>query len=266
MYRVNSSSSLGAGATPGSSSQPNQPGSSTGHTVFYPNRGDIIPKQSPHPHFYPNGQPRHAQMGPSPDHMMGGMNEMPQGRFALPMQGQPQMHPAGMPVMMDRRYSNTPSIDDRPFMPMSAHATPLIGTSPLMEETPMPHMSTVVSPTDEMRQHHHQLLAHAGQRQRPMLQPRHSLPVAPVPPRPLLSRHSSLQVPAGARSASPHLMPVGDVFDADSTNSPVQRPSSSLGLAMSMGHVDAQAAHYQQQEDMVSCPPFTLQIREAVTD
>ena len=261
MQRPRSSTGAGFDSTPPMSASSSMSNASTAQSVFYPNMSSNGQYQLHHQHqqFHPL-----SRVSPNP----GVYHEVPQGRFAFPGQ-----------AMNDRRYSmsGSPNPDDAGlFMPMSssAHATPLHHdmTSPSMGG----QMSlgyppyTVVSPTDEMRQHQHNLQVHAQQiqqiaqqRARPGLMPRHSMPGPPpqfaqLGSRPPIQRHMSLhtQGQQPARSASPHLSAVGDVFDANPSGSPVRRPNSSLGLPLAQ--MQEHPTQYDPMLEFVSHKRFPL--------
>jgi hypothetical protein len=230
--------------------------SSTAQSVFYPqpHNGHYLHPVPPQ-HYVQQGQMR------APGGMM--FHETPQGRVAIPMHGGSQV------VMMNhnqRRYTPSPNpTDDGMFEPMDEGAQLMfdsISPSHGYAQLPGHHQ---ISPTDEIRMHHHQpnhghhqisptdemrIQQHhyhqMAQRGRPPLAQRHSIQFPQQMQRPVMQRQMSLQVPQ-ARSASPHI-PHGDVFDAPGNGSPVRRPNSSLG------HNVMPAPMPEPMHDMVSIP------------
>lgn len=270
MQRPHSSAENGFDSTPPMSASSSMSNASTAHSVFYHTMPNVDAGGGQYLHHPNGGQSYHPQLRVSPNPNQGGavFHEVPQGRIAY------SGHPS---AVSDRRYSmsGSPHHDDGPFMPMSSstYATPLHNdmTSPSMG-TNMSHgypSYAIVSPTDEIRHHQHQqahaqeILAIAQQQQqqrergRPSLMPRHSMPGPPpqfaqLGSRPPIQRHVSLHTQAHQppRSASPHLGAVGDVFDANPSDSPVRRSNSSLGLPLSQ--IQEHPTQYDSMMDMVS--------------
>lgn len=280
MQRPRSSNGNGFDSTPPMSASSSMSTASTAHSVFYPNMSNGGQYQQQHSSN--GGQPIHLQIrvSPSDGTGVGGVfHEIPQGRFVYPGQSS---------AMTDRQFSmsGSPGPDDGPYMPISSstHATPFHSdmTSPSMgnQMSMGYHPYTNISPTDEMRQHQHtqqqyahqtqQMAAQQRERGRPMLMPRHSMPGPPpqfgqLGSRPPIQRHMSLSTQAHqpARSASPHLGPVGDVFDANPNGSPVRRPLSSLGLPL--GQLQEHPSQYDQTMNPVSHSSLSCQVVPSLT-
>ena len=260
-----SSTGNGFDSTPPMSASSSMSTASTAQSAFYPN----MPNGGQYQQHHASVQQHTPQIRVSQIEGAGGVyHEIPQGRFAYPGQHHHQS------TITDRRFSmsGSPNHDDGLFMPMSSstHATPLHQdmTSPSMgTQMSLGYPSyTNISPTDEMRAHQHNLQFHAQQLQqaaqqrergRPMLMPRHSMPGPPpqfaqLGARPQIQRHASHnpQGPHPPRSASPHLSAVGDVFDANPSDSPVRRPNSTLGLPLVQ--MQEHPNQYEAMMDMVS--------------
>lgn len=221
MNRVPSTSSVDFGSTPPLSAGSSYATSSTAQSAFYPN------PNPPYPYYPTNPQTRQGQMvGQTP--MI--YHETPQGRVAIPMQGGSQV------LMMNHcRYTPSPNpTDEGTFEPMDESENHMVyDMSPSNGYASLPHHGhQLISPTDEIRMHpqqHQQFNNQMAQRGRPPLAQRHSIQIPQQYQRPTIQRQMSLQVPQGARSASPHMAHMGDVFDAPGNGSPVRRPNSSLG-------------------------------------